>query len=323
MDSMQKEKLVGIKCLTYNHESTIRQTLDGFISQKTDFPFEVIVHDDASTDKTAEIIREYAEKYPDIIKPILQKKNLYQNSPPGTIGKIMDDVLKDYKYIAICEGDDYWISPDKLQRQVSFLEENPEYTMCCTDAVILTPNGKERWQISKTDTDLTIENLIIRGGLYFATAGIIYRSSVRDNYPPYCLRCGVGDHPLQIMCGLKGKVRYFSEQMVAYRFSMGNSWTATRKKQDIDKLMTSWKGSINMLEGLNEYSHHQYETAFRTGQLEIILRNAGNHLEYAKYILEEMLKLCPDCIKYAHGKDKLKLFLIRHNLTFLWSKLKK
>ena len=314
---MEQKPLVGIKCLAYNHEKTIRQCLEGFVKQKTDFPFIAVVHDDASTDHTADIIREYAEKYPDIIKPILEEENLYQHGKFHLIDEYINTAMKDCKYVAMCEGDDYWISPDKLQRQISFMEENPDYSMTCTDSVVLTEKGEEDWAISSVDTDLSLENLIKRGGLYFATAGIVYKKSVKDNYPECCTQCSVGDHPLQIMCGLKGKVRYFSEKMVAYRFAMGNSWSASRKKADIDKLIRSWKTSIIMLEGLDEYSQFKYSKFFKSGEIGIILRNASSFPEKAKYILDEMLKLCPDSVKYAEGKEKLKLFLIQHHMSFI------
>lgn len=323
MSLQQKKPIIGIKCLAYNHETTIRQCLDGFVKQKTEFPFIAVVHDDASTDRTTEIIREYAAQYPDIIKPIFEEKNLYQNSPRGTIGKIVDSSLRECKYIAICEGDDYWIAPDKLQQQVKFLEEHPEYTMCCTDAVIITNEGETSWSISETDIDLSLENLIKNGGLYIATASIVYRKEVKDDYPQCCVQCSVGDHPLQIMCGLKGKVRYFSKKMVAYRYAMGKSWTARKKNRNVEELLTSWKTSISMLEGLNVYSERKYERYFKEGALHLILQNASNYPAHAKYILNEMLKIIPDCINYADKKSKLKLFLIRHNLVFLWSTLRR
>ncbi|MBR6981966.1 MAG: glycosyltransferase [Ruminococcus sp.] len=320
---MEQKPLVGIKCLAYNHEKTIRQCLDGFVNQKTNFPFIAVVHDDASTDHTADIIREYAEEYPDIIKPIFEEKNLYQQGKFDLIEGSINQAMDGCKYVALCEGDDYWISPDKLQRQVDYLEANPDYSMCCTDSVVLTEHGEEDWCISGKDTDLPLEDLIIRGGLYFATAGIIYKKSVKDNYPECCKQCSVGDHPLQIMCGLKGKVRYFSEKMVAYRFAMGNSWSATRKNMDIDKLICSWKTSIIMLEGLDAYSEYRNSNYFKTGEICIILRNASTYPEKAKYILDEMLQFCPDCAKYANGKDKLKLFLIKHHMSFVLIWIKK
>lgn len=122
--------MVTIRCATYNHEPYIRQCLEGFVMQKTNFRFEAIVHDDASTDGTADIIREYAKKYPDIIKPILETENQYSKHD-GSIRRIMNAHTRG-KYVAMCEGDDYWTDPFKLQKQVDFLELNKEYSFCCT-----------------------------------------------------------------------------------------------------------------------------------------------------------------------------------------------
>lgn len=132
MDDIQNKELqplmVSIKCLAYNHGKFIRETLEGFVMQKTNFRFEAIVHDDASTDNTAKIIREYAEKYPDIIKPIYENENQYSKKD-DSLTRIMHNACKG-KYIAICEGDDYWTDPYKLQKQVDFLESHPEYVIC-------------------------------------------------------------------------------------------------------------------------------------------------------------------------------------------------
>lgn len=124
----QGDPLVTIRCTVYNHEPFLRQCLDGFVMQETTFPFEAIVHDDASTDGSAAIIREYAEKYPHIIKPIYETENQYRKN---TIGKIMDAAMHPMsKYIALCEGDDYWTDPLKLQKQVDFLETHLDYSLC-------------------------------------------------------------------------------------------------------------------------------------------------------------------------------------------------
>ncbi len=120
---------VSIHCLAYNHEKTIRKTLDGFLMQETNFPIEAIVHDDASTDNTAAIIKEYADQYPHIIKPIFEKENQYSKHD-GSLQKIMHNACRG-KYIAYCEGDDYWIDPFKLQKQVDYLEAHPEITYSC------------------------------------------------------------------------------------------------------------------------------------------------------------------------------------------------
>lgn len=121
--------MVSIRCLAYNHEKSIRETLESFVMQKTNFRFEAIVHDDASTDGTAGIIREYAEKYPDIIKPIYETENQYSKHD-GSLFSIMNKACTG-KYIAYCEGDDYWIDPLKLQKQVDYLEAHPEVVYSC------------------------------------------------------------------------------------------------------------------------------------------------------------------------------------------------
>ncbi|MFK2238497.1 glycosyltransferase family 2 protein [Bacteroides fragilis] len=115
MQNIDTPPLVSIFCITYNHSSYIRQCLDGFLIQKTNFPFEVLIHDDASTDDTAGIIKEYEAKYPDIIKPIYQVENQY--SKGLDINIVYNLPRARGKYIAMCEGDDYWIDPLKLQNK--------------------------------------------------------------------------------------------------------------------------------------------------------------------------------------------------------------
>ena len=127
-DAMQLP-LVSICSITYNHAPYIRQCLDGFLMQKTNFKYEIIIHDDASTDGTAEIIKEYAEKYPDLITPIFQTENQYSKGLRGFYARFVYPRAKG-KYIALCEGDDYWTDPLKLQKQVDFLESHPDYVMC-------------------------------------------------------------------------------------------------------------------------------------------------------------------------------------------------
>lgn len=135
--------MVTIRCLTYNHEPYIRQCLEGFVMQKTNFRFEAIVHDDASTDGTAAIIREYAEKYPDIIKPIFETENQYSKRD-GTLSRILDEYTHG-KYVAKCEGDDYWIDPYKLQKQVDYLENHPECVYSCHRYYIYGEYTKEKY----------------------------------------------------------------------------------------------------------------------------------------------------------------------------------
>ena len=119
--------VVSIQCMTFNHEAYISEALESFLMQETDFPFEVIVHDDASTDDTARIIREYEKKYPHIIKPLYETENQYRK---GNLRKIIEPYLRG-KYIAVCEGDDWWTDRRKLQKQVDFLESHDNLSCVC------------------------------------------------------------------------------------------------------------------------------------------------------------------------------------------------
>lgn len=133
---MITQPLVAIKCLVYNHEPYLRDCFEGFVKQQTNFPFVAIVHDDASTDKSADIIREYTEKYPDIFRPIYETVNQYSK---GTLNQIMNDAINatGARYVAICEGDDYWTDPKKLQKQVDFMEAHTEYGFVGTQCRVL------------------------------------------------------------------------------------------------------------------------------------------------------------------------------------------
>lgn len=134
--SSKIKPVVVINCITYNHEKYIKDALEGFVCQKTDFPYVALVHDDASTDATREIIQDYARRFPNIIFPIFEEENLYSKHD-GSLGKIMSDARNatGAKYVALCEGDDYWTDPLKLQKQVDFLEANPGYSMCFSNAL--------------------------------------------------------------------------------------------------------------------------------------------------------------------------------------------
>ena len=136
--------LVSICCLTYNHAPFIRKCLDGFLMQQTNFPIEILIHDDCSTDGTTEIIREYEAKYPDLILPLYEEDNQYSRGGAGKMDLYNYNRARG-KYIAYCEGDDYWTDPQKLQKQVDFMEANPEYSVCFHDFEIFDFRNN-KWQ---------------------------------------------------------------------------------------------------------------------------------------------------------------------------------
>lgn len=246
--------LVTIRCCTYNHEKFIRQTLDGFVMQKTDFPFEAIVHDDASTDGTAAIIRKYAEKYPDIIKPIIEKENQYSKKD-GSLLRILNAHTKG-KYAAICEGDDYWTDPLKLQKQVDYMEAHSNCTMTCSRVEFFSEARQcvdRDFRIKEESQVLPTEDVIIKGGNYIATCSEVMRTEIlfeKGKYD-YIKNCWVGDHPTQLLCAMKGDIYYFDEKMAVYRVDNVESWSG---KIDVmnDNAFEGWCSIIEMLLGFSK-----------------------------------------------------------------------
>lgn len=243
--------LVTIRCMAYNHVAYIRQCLEGFVMQKTNFRFEAIIHDDASTDGTADIIREYEKKYPDIIKPIYQVENQYSKHD-GTIRRALDSKSRG-KYIALCEGDDFWIDPLKLQKQVDYMQAHPNCTMTC---------NRTKWFSQKQNKEvceqycrkgsglLKVEDVIKRSGLYIPTCSMVICRDVLDNFPDFCSQCLVGDYPLQILCAVKGDVFYFDDCMSIYRVDNCNSWMGTQNFGTLsEKRKKVIISIINMLRG--------------------------------------------------------------------------
>ena len=221
---------VSICCLTYNHESYIRQCLDGFVMQKTKFPIEILIHDDASTDGTQDIIREYEAKYPNIIKPIYQKENQY--SKGVKVSLVYNYSRAKGKYIALCEGDDYWTDPYKLQKQVDFLESHPNYVMC-SHRFDQYYEDRHRLEKEKDDTfqgaDYDLQNLI--GGKWFTqTLTVMYRRSALDlkRYERYGMSMDI-----ILFYGLlkHGKGYCFPEAMGVYRYHNGGVWSEVSQNQ--------------------------------------------------------------------------------------------
>lgn len=220
--------LVSICSITYNHAPFIRQCLDGFLMQKTNFPIEIIINDDCSTDGTTEIIREYAEKYPDKIFPIFHEQNLYSQGVRGIFQKFVFPKVRG-KYIALCEGDDYWIDPNKLQKQVDFLEANPDYSVSFHSVRIV--NSDESQVIGHHPLNLkrtTLELKDFKKCNYIQTNSVLYRWRFGDGKERLEDLVWEGvipqDWMMHMLHAQKGKVHYDPTVMSIYRRHAGGIW---------------------------------------------------------------------------------------------------
>ena len=251
-----KEILVSISCLTYNHAPYIRECLDGFVLQQCNFGFEVLIHDDASSDGTQEIIKEYQEKYPDIIKPILREENLYSKGERGFNARFNYTRAKG-KYIALCEGDDYWINPLKLQKQVDFLEQNKELSFCSHNINRIDGRGNIIKKGSEETENIFYTDLEILHN-YFPPLSIVFRNKSL-NYTPELLTAFNGDVVLITLLSKYGGAANLGFIGGNYRIHDGGIYS---KKSFIEntiksiltrrKLINSGKLSLNQIKELEK-----------------------------------------------------------------------
>lgn len=304
---MEDKPLVSICCLVYNHESYLRDCFEGFVKQKTTFPIEILIHDDASTDYSADIIREYTAKYPDLFKPIYQTENQYSKGVKISFEYQYPRVQG--KYIALCEGDDYWIDPNKLQMQVDWLESHPDYSMCCSDAVIKSPEGILDWHRYETDCDIPAKDMILGGGIFVQTCTILFRKQMLTNYPSCCKECHVGDFPLQVWLALNGKVRYLSKKMGSYNLNHPGSWTDKQQK-NMAKLVNGWKSEMNMLDGLNRLFNYYYNNHIHHYKVQFLFNHLILYSKHQQFILERFQEL----VKSFSEEERIQYIFIRLKL---------
>lgn len=231
-----KEIMVTVLCLAYNQEKYIDETLKGLVTQQTDFKYEIIIHDDVSTDSTRNIIDKYVLEYPQKIKVIYQSENQYSKGV-NIISTFMLPLAKG-KYIAFCEGDDYWCSKDKLQKQVDFLEKHDDYSACVHQTIEFNCRNSKQRYISKYSKDGVVNfNDIVKGGnQVYQLSSLVFRREYMDKVPTFVyMMMPVLDYPLSIYLAVKGKIYFFNDTMSIYRlYSTEDSWTSNNS-EDINK----------------------------------------------------------------------------------------
>lgn len=220
--SVINSPLVSISCITFNHAPYIKEALDSFLMQETDFPFEILIHDDCSTDGTDKIIREYAKRYPEIIKPLYETENQYSQGKP--IGSIVWNIPRAKgKYIAFCEGDDYWCDPKKLQKQVNFLEVNHDYGLIYSkvkefDSITNKFQGSSGGPYEAFD-DLIIANTI-------PTPTTLFRKNLIDLYiKEDWMSKGylMSDYPIWLFISVHSKIKFVNQVTAVYRIVSGSA----------------------------------------------------------------------------------------------------
>jgi len=288
---------VSIICNTFNHEDYIKDALNGFVMQKCNFKYEILIHDDASTDETPSIIREYQKKYPEIIFPIYQTENQY--SKKISITKTYQIPRAKGKYIAICEGDDFWTDEYKLQKQYDAMEKHPNIDICAHKTTMLK-NEKFFKYIAPAQSDkiFNVDEVIAGGGGFVATNSLFIKKACFDKEYEF-EKIRYYDYVIQIKCSLRGGMLYLNDNMSVYRYMAIGSWTVNMITNP-DKSIINKERSYNMLCTLNEETEFKYNATINKRLLKLeyellCLKGQYNKVLHNKKILKSLS--CKEKIK--------------------------
>lgn len=281
------EILVSISCVTYNHAPYVARALDSYLMQKTKFKFEILVYDDASTDQTQEIIRQYEKRYPEIIKPYYQTKNQYSQGKYNVEGFFNYPRAKG-KYIAMSDGDDYWTDENKLQLQVDYMEAHPECAMCLHAARIETQErAVQSMEIRpyKRSRLISAEEVIDKPFNY-PTASLLFRTEYTRDLQEYYYTSPVGDIPIQIHMAAKGSVYYMDRKMSVYQQGVSVSWSALMKQGDYKQNLIHHHNAMKvMYRGFSRETGGKYDHAIERACRRMDFLTLINVKEYQEALL--------------------------------------
>lgn len=268
------EPLVSICCTAYNHEKYLAQTLESFLSQRCDFAYEILIHDDVSTDRTADIIREYAARYPHIIRPMFQTQNQYSQGVP--INETFNFPRARGKYIALCEGDDYWCDPDKLQRQIAHMESDPGCTFCFTNGYVHDEAGvhpdrpflpyyeNEKSLFTGESRTFTLDEMARVN--FIPTASFVFRVDALRALPPSFTQreCQHGDLRMRLFLTAAGHAWYEHLYACTYRENVSGSAMQIWKKEKRDLLYRRCQSVVDMVNDVDDYSRGAASAGLQT-----------------------------------------------------------
>lgn len=318
--------LVSIHCITYNQKDYIRQCLDGFVMQKTNFKFVAYVGDDCSTDGTTEIVREYEQKYPYIIKGIYHSENTGGEQNYFDVANMCKT-----KYVAICEGDDYWTDPYKLQKQVDFLESHPDCSICFHPVNVIY----DGFDFEKQDEiypnqemenkGFTFENLLNIN--FIQTNSVMYRwrfndLNIQEYFPENILP---GDWYLHLLHAKVGKIGYLPEVMSVYRRNPNGIWQDELKssveelhlKYGIKELKFYYSVYKNIVDNSDDYLFNKFIPELQNISFTYLKYKQFNELKIITELYSsefaKMLELVPTHFEYKNLKSEYQKISIKYN----------
>lgn len=276
MLEMSNKYKVAVVCHTYNHEKYISKAIESFLSQITTFDIQIIIHDDASTDRTPNIVMDFKHKFPDIIFPVFQSENQFSKRAVGYI-EVFKSIksLIDSQYVAFCEGDDYWTDENKLTKQINIIENNTSYSAISHPALLFDENRKTFVGVqSKTNKPKNFDttDFILGGGGLIPSGSLLTRSDFFV-LPEFGLNLSFLDYQNQIQLSIFGKVHHMSDIMSVYRINVKNSWTYIQKHLDKKEENVGYNSMLEMLDELNLVTSSRYIDIIALKKISILLES--------------------------------------------------
>jgi glycosyltransferase involved in cell wall biosynthesis len=269
---------LSVMMITYNHERFIAQALASVLAQRVNFDYEIIVAEDKSTDGTRDIVLDFHRRYPGRIVPLLRDQNL------GAMRNFKDALaFCRGEYVALLEGDDLWTHEDKLQTQTNFLDEHPDYAICCHRARFVDETGGGQSRIYPTLPAGTYSILDLFDGNWIVTCSVMYRWGSVGSLPDWFLTLKMGDWPLHILVGRAGKIHLMDEVMSVYRIHQGGIWSSLSHFDQI-------RAATGMLMALDKHLGFQYTSTIRRTlarsyfEMAYHARQEGNRTETGKHL---------------------------------------
>ena len=296
-----QEIIVSVFCLAYNHEKYIREMLEGCLMQKTDFAFEVLIHEDASTDNTAEILREYEKKYPDIIRVVYEEKNRYKTGVDYFYDILLP--MARGKYIAVCEGDDAWIDDKKLQLQVDYMESHEDCSLIGHKTFLQYPGDWDRvrdYRCMGYENDGIVPYESMFTDWKIPTSSFLFRKNTYIEMPRFFMDAPTGDEPLLWFLAGKGHVYFMDRVMSVYNKMTSDSWTVRFINSAFESMAEYYAGYVRLFEEIDEYTNHTRHLFFEECIKERIRRALAYILFNSKLydevgsMLKTLSKACPD-----------------------------
>jgi len=298
---------VSIFMTTYNHASFIGQAIEGVMMQETDFSIKLFIGEDCSTDGTREICQHYKSRYPEKIELILREKNLGANANSP---EIYEKCFSYGSYTAMCEGDDYWTDKTKLQKQIDFLEANPDFAICFHPVKAVYEDGVKDSYLSNLDQKeiTTFEDLAL--GNYIHTPSCVFRNGLFGKFPDWVYQSPVGDWVLHLLNAQYGKIKFLKDTMAIYRIHDGGAWST-------EKNISKYQKWIEVVESCRKHFAPRSAENFSRGEttsyifLCFFCFDEGKYTDYRKYYYK-----CLKRIKYIGIRNLLTL-TIRYFLSYM------